>query len=402
MNEVDFTDLVDRATGEIEPSPPPVAELLRAGRRAQRRYRLVLAVVSVSAAAAVLSTGIALLSQRDPAGLPIAATPAVPSSTMTPLEPSPVAPAGTRLVGVNGVMVAVPQAWSTDEVGCDGQTPVKPTVVFSHGQTAFRSCGVFLKKQVPSLRIDIDENFEAKAGLPRAEQIEAKHGPWSTDHLGFSVRSAAVAKAGVTFTVVAATRSEVDRILDTVQLVPEAEVLVPNWYHDTDHLPWLGQLPALIRDAGLAPTVIETPVDWEAPGALIRTEPAIGTPVAPGSKVTVVNSAGNLDYYATKKSLAAQGWQVSKATTFEPDITRAKAIELAGFEPVSGNGFSTDAFLRNVNIACPKACDGKAKPAWLVVLTTDHSLPGPPKSRILALDATTGARLATATHTGSP
>lgn len=397
MNEETFVCLVNRACADLEPVPPPVNLMLRAG----RRRRWLGSAVTVAAAAglvAVAVAGGALLSQQH-AVRPPAATTGSPS----PAEPVMTAPEGTRLVGANGVVVAVPEHWGTDQVGCDNMTPIRPTVVFGHHEEGYPACAVLLDEQVPSLRIDTGRDAHAGDldGVPTGEVdgLPARRGSTTTDRFGFVTSWIAFPEQQVRFTTTAATTGDLERILGSASRVIAGYLLVPNWYEQSVSQLRLDQMTDLVRDAGLRPLVIEVPHGWQRPGAFLRTDLPIGTPLTAGSTVTVVYAAGDLSYYATPRSLAAGGWDIGPATDFTPAVSRDHAKQIAG-----ATGFNDDAFLRTLAYpVCPDGADcadPKSRQVWLVVDEFHYNGSGN-TSHLVVVDAQTGQRLTEGTFEGT-
>lgn len=397
MNEETFVSLVDRACAEVAPSPPPVDLLVRAGRR-RRRVVSTVTVLGAASVVAIAAVGGALLSAHKPARPPDAV-----GRSASPSETSMTVPPGTRLVGANGVVLAVPEDWGTDQVGCDNLTPIHPTVVFGHHETGFPACAVGLKEQVPSMRVDTgrDAEIDASDGEPGGTVggLAVRHGPWTTDRLGFASSWIAFPQAKVRFTVVAATKEDVEQILGSAREVADRYQLVPNWYEQPISQLRLDHMTDLVRGAGFDPVVTEAAHDWQRPGAFLRTVPPIGTPLPTGSTVTVVYAAGNLDYYATPKSLAASDWGVSPATDFTPAVSRDQAKRLAG-----ATDFNDDAFLRTLGLPiCPigaDCVDPQPRQVWLVVDEFHYNGSGN-TSHLVVVDAHTGKQVAEGTFEGT-
>ncbi|MDP9319103.1 MAG: hypothetical protein M3O94_08560, partial [Actinomycetota bacterium] len=101
-HEDETRDRVRRAGDELPVSPAPVQDLLTLGRRAKRR-RTVTTIGVVAAVAVVTSGAVAVGSQ-----LSTNATNNPSVSPPTPDAPSLTPPPGMRLVGRNGIGIAVP------------------------------------------------------------------------------------------------------------------------------------------------------------------------------------------------------------------------------------------------------------------------------------------------------
>lgn len=121
MNETQIRELLETAGQDIAAEPIDADSLLAASRRSARTRRLV-QVLSVSTAVAVIvALGLALI--------PRGSDPQKPSTE--PVTEERLAPPGMRLVGMNGVAVAVPEDWGTNQTRCD--VAVENTVVFDKG-----------------------------------------------------------------------------------------------------------------------------------------------------------------------------------------------------------------------------------------------------------------------------
>lgn len=393
MNEQSFVSLVERACADVVPPPPPVEAMVRAGRRRRWTGSAATVMGAAAAVAAVVVAG-ALLSGQGAGPDPVTGTPAATSMA---------APKGTRLVGANGVVVAVPAGWGTDQVGCDNQTPIRPTVVFGHHEEVHQLCAVLLKEQVPSVRVDTgrDAEVDAPDGEPAGTvgDLVVRRGPTTIDRFGFASSWIAFPEADVRFTVTAATTDDVDLILGSAREVADGYQLVPNWYVQPVDERRQDHMTDLVGEAGLEPVVVEAPHDWQRPGAFLRTDPAIGTPMVDGSAVTVVYAAGDLAYYATPRSLAAGGWMVAPATAFTPPVSRDQAKRIVG-----AADFNTDAFLRTLQYPmCGPAAycaNPQTRLVWLVVDEFHYNGTGN-TSHLVAIDAESGDRLAEGTFEGT-
>jgi len=134
MNEDEAARAFSRAAESIPPIPrPPASALIERGQRRQRRQRLV-GAAGVGAAAALLVGAAAVW---VPGSSGSAGPPAAGRSTAAPENSAlPPAPEGTRWVGLNGAMVAVPDDWSVNDTSCGG--PDSDTVDFR--ESGYRDC----------------------------------------------------------------------------------------------------------------------------------------------------------------------------------------------------------------------------------------------------------------------
>lgn len=396
MNEETFVDLVDRACAEVHPAPPRMESIVRSGRR-RRWVGSVATVAGAAATVAVVVVGVAVLSDQRASHAP-----AAPTGSETPPDSSMTPPSGSRLVGANGVVVAVPVGWGTDQVGCDGRTAIQPTVVFGHHEQGVPTCAVLLDQQVPSLRVDTgrDTHADDPEGEP-AEPVAGqtvRRGPSTTDRYGFVTSWIAFPEQDVRFTVTAETTDAVEQVLASARVVAAGYDLVPNWYEQPVGEVQLDYVTDLVRGAGFDPVATEAAHGWQRPGGFLRTVPPIGTPLPAGSTVTVVYAAGNLDYYATPRSLTAGGWAVGPATDFTPAVSRDRAKRIVG-----ATDFNTDAFLRT--LAYPVCADGgcpdqRPRLVWLVVDSFHYDGSGN-TSHLVVVDAESGERLLAGTFQGT-
>lgn len=118
-----ITDRLSAGVDHLPVGPPPLGDIRHGAARARRRQRLLAGAGGV-AAIALVGVGVTVLAAGDDAA---------PAPVAGRDEPGDVvvAPDGMRLVGLNGVAIAVPQEWPTNEVTC-GQ-PTATTVVVDQG-----------------------------------------------------------------------------------------------------------------------------------------------------------------------------------------------------------------------------------------------------------------------------
>jgi hypothetical protein len=229
--ETQAREVLLRAADQIDVAPPPIDAVLGAG--ARRRRRIAAVVAGVGAAAVVVAVAIV-----NTGGDGSSATPATSSP---PLTTAP----GTRLVGLNGVMVSVPANWDTDRVRCG--IPTADTVFFDTGE--YRTCLITPTPRVSVLRIsDVGENGAAFQVAQEAKQpvsvdgVDAFRRP--TYHYAPSCPAGMrgggpgscgssydgtlyIPSLGVVLTVSSLDRGEVDAILDSAHLIPDGYVAIP-------------------------------------------------------------------------------------------------------------------------------------------------------------------------------
>jgi hypothetical protein len=219
--ETQAHDVLHRAGDQIDVPPPPLEALL--GSTARRR-RVAALVAGLSAGAVVVA--VAVVSSDNGAVSP-------------PTNPAPPTTAeGTRLVGMNGVMVSVPQNWATDHVKCG--TALSDTVYFDTG--AVRTCRIEPRPDVSVLHVaDVGRNDGAlqiaqAASTPvtvgglqalRSSRHYAQPCP-QPDPCDDSYEAALYFPTlGVVFWGSSPRQGVVDPILDSAQLIPDGYVAIP-------------------------------------------------------------------------------------------------------------------------------------------------------------------------------
>ena len=267
MNETDFRTLVEKAPVPDQPAPVE-AILVAAHGRARRRRGLGAAL-----AAAVVVVG-ATVAGTMLAGSPDASPPVTNPS---PSNDDLVAPAGTRYVGLKGVVVAVPSAWGTNQAQCGFAT--EPSVVFESGN-GHRSC--LIGHPAEAVYLATVETPNAATWVAEAvtsaqvNGFDVLLGP-ITQRGDLTLQSMAVPSAGVVFHV-ETPGSPVD-LLDTLASVPAGFVAVPP-------------SPADMAPAGLKTRVTLVRSQEFSDGHVFGTDPAYGAVVPVGTTVTVTESSG--------------------------------------------------------------------------------------------------------------
>ena len=272
MSESEVRDLFAEAGDEITTRPAPVDELVRDGRRTARVRRGLQVGGVVAVVGLVIAAGLVWRPATEPAG-----------EVATP----PHAPAGMRLVGMGRVAVAVPEDWGTNDVGCDGHSTKHESVVFdSEGS---RSCRVATAyADVSSLHIVGTGSHWARRFIERAEPARDVDGvpiaQARTREDGAQFTGALIAETEDVVMWVASPDPEVvDDILNSVIVLPEGFVTVP-----TDPNMPLATTLAAMQSAGLEVNQVEQPKPGWSAGALISSDPPLGSVVPVGSTVTLV------------------------------------------------------------------------------------------------------------------
>jgi hypothetical protein len=228
--ETQTRDVLLRAADEVVVEPPPIGELL--GSAARRRRRIVAVVAGVSAAAVVVA--VAVVSSGGHESGPVTST-------------TPTTAPGTRLVGMNGVMVSVPAAWANDRVKCG--TPIGDTVMWD--TATVQLCQIVPSPEVSVLQIaDVGQNNSALSLAQRAREpvtvggLEAYRLP--THHFAPSCPASGpggkpvqcpypryegtlfIPSLAVVLFASSPHRGVVDPILDSARLIPDGYVAIPS------------------------------------------------------------------------------------------------------------------------------------------------------------------------------
>jgi hypothetical protein len=282
ITEDQARELLRNQASEYDVLPVAGDALAAHARSASRRRRIVSVAAAGVAAAAVVVAAMTLAPN----------SPTAPDRGDPPIaNPVPVAPDGYRLVGMNGIVVAVPEGWGTNEVMCGVAT--SDTVYFPGNSTATRACGYRgpAADQV-SLVSTSSEWAQGYTGWRDGGEVGEHHlrvvpiddksvGPWSA--------AVMVEDLDVIVSIKSNVRSEVEAILESLDVLPEGYATVPPprvWGP-------IGNVTTAISLAGLNPVVVEEYRPGWSAGSLIRTEPALGSVVAAGAEVTVVMTGPN-------------------------------------------------------------------------------------------------------------
>ncbi|WP_270889053.1 PASTA domain-containing protein [Pedococcus sp. 5OH_020] len=291
MNEHQATELLERLAGSIPAGVAPVDDLLEAGRRARRRRTVLGGGMGVVAAVGIVVAVSAVV--PGAVGGHSADQPAVPAN-----EPAahPAIPSGMRLVGLNDVVVAVPQSWSTNDVRCG--TPVASTVLYDLRVTT--ACLVPARPGVNIVRIfdtDSAEMGSVKRGALRKATINGV----AVERSGVScllsdppkcVESLVVPSAHVAFRVEVNDGSNImNAITESLHSLPAGWVTVPAPpVADPAQAPRSADMVAELQRVGLVPQVVRQRVPGVPAGQLLSQSPAVGLPVRVGSTVTITET----------------------------------------------------------------------------------------------------------------
>ncbi len=271
MDQQQLIDRLEARVADVPVGAPP----LDAMRTAVRRRRSRVTVLAAAVAVAALGTGAAVWQAADP-------DPQPPVASETPDIDLP--PAGHRYVGVGAAVIAVPDAWGTNEMEC--ATPVQDTVLID--------LGMMCMMDVPR-PADVESVEVRSSTMPDTAEVWAPfevdgelalRSPILTSSGMETVTSASVflTDSGVLFTAESSSpdsESIVTELLEGITLLEE-HTTVPG-YNGVDLDSYLQRL----QELGLTVEVVEkTKPMWED-GTVLAIEPAAGTVVAPGDTVTV-------------------------------------------------------------------------------------------------------------------
>lgn len=279
MNEDEATRLFARTAEDIPPVPrPPITHLIRGGQGIRRRQRLLRVGGIAAVAALIIGAGALWLPGSSGSAQPATAT----NETTAPDDSGlPTAPDGTRWVGFNGVMVAVPEAWSANPPACEEDTAPSAMVI---GERSLKPCVGLMAFSLagPAPTNPGDETVDLD-GTPAVR--DSGYCVYSLP--GQCEGSLYVPSERAAFTVMALDDMDlIDAILDTARLVPDGHTSVPDvsgLVHDSDVAPLMNQAD-LVWTPRCPP---ETTCDM---GHLEATDPATGSVVPVGTTVTAADA----------------------------------------------------------------------------------------------------------------
>ncbi|NYG60548.1 hypothetical protein BJ980_003471 [Nocardioides daedukensis] len=287
MSDETLAEMLERTADRTEVGAPPMNQMYAAAQRSRRRRGAWTALASAAAVATVIG-GIAVLSP-DPGGKPSVAEPGL-------VTPAP----GMRLVGIENVVIEVPQEWGTNEVRCG--TPQADTVVIDQGLTP--ACGWSRPAVVSSVKITRDgRDVAAKWEQIEVDGVKASRAEIPCTHY-FDVGGGMsdICRSAVEFPeqdvqVLAEVsnpdldqaRAEVDEILSRIRVLPDGQTTIP--LRESVSLEMQAKSGAeyvrLLKQMGLEPRV-EYVENKEIPdGFAVGVDPVVGTPVKVGEEVTV-------------------------------------------------------------------------------------------------------------------
>ena len=202
------------------------------------------------------------------------------------------APAGFRWVGMNDVVVAVPEGWGTQTEAC--ASPDGDTVHFVGQSSLVMDCASIPTYRVSSLTVAAISSGAIPLG--RKVDLAADVEGLRVLHSGTSCRTSAHGPCRLTFAAPGADvvfqvhylgprpRPFVADVLDSVRRLPSDLVTVPFFDYGTS----VEDVEGLLSDAGLTAVVQEL----EGPHYATGTRPPAGTVVPVGEEVVVTVGDG--------------------------------------------------------------------------------------------------------------
>jgi hypothetical protein len=204
---------------------------------------------------------------------------------------APQAPPGTRLVGMGGLAVAVPEKWSTNDEKCG--TALSNTVIFE--ANGVRACAIPQKPNVSALRM---VSTTTPLALPwlyqhltasKIDGITIQRTPTRTGHEGFSIGALVARRQGVVMYMTSPDPAVVDSVLGSVMVLPAGWVTIPF----DPNLPLLPNEKVALEHVGLNVEITRRDLPGRSAGALIGVSPAFGSVVPVGSTVHLVVDSRN-------------------------------------------------------------------------------------------------------------
>jgi hypothetical protein len=292
-----MTDTLRDLWDAIDAGPPPLADAKTGSGRLRRRQRALTSLGAAAAVVAVVASG--LLVQRG-----------LPGGVDTTADPLPPPPAGMRWVGMDDVVVAVPEWWTTGDTQC--LAPVEDTVYFD--QAAQADCDdpadPATVRKVSALAVFDGTCCYGELQIRSMEPVGEADGHEVVELAGCEEwfkgvcrRFFAVPDEGVVFAVTIADEGDGDyeAIRDSVRILPDGLTTVPLKV-DYGFTPGWGLEPSLVDEvvreveqAGLRVEVrTVTPEQSRTglaadlpPGSLLGISPSPGSVIEDGGRVTI-------------------------------------------------------------------------------------------------------------------
>jgi len=281
---------MESAGDRVKAGPPPIQQMLAQAARDRRRRALKVTLSSAAATTAVIGGAAYLWLPRE------SADPRVPADPQPPVasDSAFVAPAGTRLVGLDHAVIEVPSEWGTNATGCG--TPMADTVVID--ARGIPACGVGRPAGVESVEIwqgeprfdfKADERIEIDGVMAERQTTTCQPagGPFGSART--CVGTVYFPSLGVSFRTESSTSAaEVDRILEWIGIIPD-RVGVPGYQSITLNRQGRAEetYVSALRKLELIADVRTQKVPGSTAGIVLDVSPAPGTMVKPGDVVTL-------------------------------------------------------------------------------------------------------------------
>ena len=282
--------LRSRLASAIPPAPSVTGWAERAAARARRRRarrRQALAVVSASCVAAVIA--IAAASYGGDGDTPTPDTDRTPATAAATPQP----PKGMRYVGINSVVVAVPNDWELRIGGCYDLADENAVVVPSYSWPTCAGIGprppVTLLRILPTADVNAEGLLEDAQLAGEINGIPVRRTPAKSFADEWWETALVVPDAKAIFWLEAPSTAAIERLLDTLTRIPDGYVALPS-----TQAPW----PCVRDRLQAAGMTVEVKVDDGSRlpnGDIIDSQPVLGTVAKRGTTVTLTVPTGGPD-----------------------------------------------------------------------------------------------------------
>jgi hypothetical protein len=251
-------------------------------RRSLKRWGIP--ALAAAAVAAVVVAAVVLLPNGNGESDGVSSNPSASPSALQ-------APPGTRLVGMGGLAVAVPEGWSTNHERCG--TALSNTVIFE--ANGVRACAIPQRPHVSALRM---VSTTSPLALPwmythltasKIDGITIERTPTNTGHEGFSTGALVARSQGVVMYMSSPDPAVVNSVLGSVMVLPAGWVTIPF----DPNLPLLPNERVALERIGLNVEITRRDLPGRSAGGLIGASPAFGSVVPVGSTVHLVVDSHN-------------------------------------------------------------------------------------------------------------
>lgn len=278
--------LLEEAADRTAVGPPPM-QALRVGAARRQRHRCAAKVACLSAAVVLVIGGPLLLANSE-----VAPQDPRPAAVSTGPDGADTAPAGTRLVGLGRIAIAVPQQWGTNQTKCG--VARQDTVIINVG-------GIDACYASPSAGVD---SVELGQGKPRFDfaaddtlEIDGEQAQRQRTTCTKATRDRVQVCAGTVYFPAQATwfraesttsRDDVDRTLSGIRIeldrigVPTYQPLTLNAQGRSGDI-----YAARLAEAGFDVDIRTRKIPAGTPGYVLDATPTPGTMLPPGSTVAI-------------------------------------------------------------------------------------------------------------------